>query len=282
LPIDARTKLYLLMGNPVDHSLSPAMHNAAFANLALNSIYLACRVENDCIAPAVMGMRALNIAGANVTSPFKETVIPYLDSISAQSEQIKSVNTIINQEGKLYGTTTDGEGFYLSLLQVAPAYKKDQSILVFGSGGAARAVAFTLAGEGSGEIVIINRSRTRGQQFSDMLMRKTPLAKSVFLPLSEQSIRKALSRCSLVVYALPVDSPEFLEALSKMGSFRKEQLLFDLRYKPERTAVMQAFEDKGGDAYNGLSMLFWQAVKSFEMFTGRSAPEGIMKKTAGL
>jgi len=120
LSLDARTKLFLLLGDPVEHSLSPAMHNGAFEALNLNCVYLSAQVTKENLEAAIQGMRALLIAGANVTIPHKEAVIPYLDALTPEAQQVGSVNTIVNQCGHLTGTTTDGEGFYQALQQYKP------------------------------------------------------------------------------------------------------------------------------------------------------------------
>lgn len=282
MPIDGSTKLYLLLGNPVAHSLSPSIYNAAFSALSLNNAYLACPVDKGDVEAAIRGMKALSIAGANVTAPLKEAVIAHLDSLSPVSKQVKSVNTIISRNGKLHGTTTDGEGFYHALMASSPGFRPGQTILVIGSGGAARALAYTLAARGAGKIIIANRSENRAKTLSTILKKNTPLQRIESLPLEKKSLEGILSQCSLVVYSLPFDAPQFLDALSKIASLEQKQLLVDLRYKPERTGVMQAFEEKGGISSNGLGMLFWQAVKAFEIFTGHAAPVEVMQKAAGI
>lgn len=279
--IDARTKLYLLLGNPVAHSLSPPMHNAAFASLGLNCAYLACPVDRGQIGTAVYGIRALAVAGANVTAPFKEEVIACLDSVSEQAALVRSVNTIVNRSGRLHGATTDGEGFYLFLRRVDPAYTTGQTVLVVGAGGAARAVAYTLAEKGAGEIIIANRSQPQGRALANLLTEQTPLRKSSYTALDGRNLAAVLPRCRLVVYSLPVDVPEFNEAFAGLDGLEKNQILIDLRYKPEQTGVMKTFEQKGGHACNGLGMLVWQAVKSFQLFTGEEAPVEVMQKAAG-
>ncbi len=282
MPLDARTKLFLLLGNPVEHSLSPAMHNGAFEALGLNCAYLAAQVEKENIEAAITGMKALSIAGANVTIPHKETVIPYLDSLSPEAQQVGSVNTIINRYGHLTGTTTDGEGFYLSLQKYKANYEPGQTALMVGAGGAARAVAFALANKGAREVIVANRSESKGLELSNILLERTPLQKSLYLPLDKKGLAETLPRCDLIVYSLPFNLPEFKEALALGGPFKKNQLFFDLRYKPDRTEMMALFQEKGGDACNGLAMLIWQAVKSFETFTGQAAPVEVMQRKAGL
>ncbi len=276
--IDAQTRLCLLLGNPVSHSLSPFIFNAGFQALKLNYIYLASLVDESKLGPAVKGLKALSIAGANVTSPYKEKVIPYLDSLAEEAGKIRSVNTIINRNGALFGTSTDGRGFLNSLKQSDPGYKLGQSVMIIGAGGAARAVAHALAQNGVGEIYIVNRSFDKGQALADLIKSHTALKNCSAFPLTIKSIQTLLPLCRLFIYCLPADSPEFLAALDNSGLSLQQNLLYDLRYKPRETAVMSAVAQAGGKVCNGLGMLFWQAVIAFELFTGQKAPVAEMQK----
>lgn len=274
--INAQTRFYLLLGNPVNHSLSPLIHNSAFQALNLNYRYLAAHVEEERIEEAVKGLRALSAAGANVTSPFKKAVIPYLDAISPESGVIRSVNTIVNREGSLSGTTTDGAGFYHSLTQSAPDYRLEQPAMIIGAGGSARAVAYTLARAGVSEMFIINRSIDKAEALADLVKKETLLHRCTVLPLIAEELHQVVSACRLFVYTLPVDSKEFTVALEKSSLPFRESLLFDLRYSPNQSGVMRYFNQSGGRAFNGLGMLLWQAVLAFELFTGHKAPVEIM------
>jgi len=277
---DATTKLYFLVGNPADHSLSPAIHNAAFAALKINSVYLACTVEEAKLCAAMEGMRALSAAGANVTSPYKEAVIPFLDSLSPEARLLQSVNTIINRDGRLHGETTDGPGFYRSLQEAAPGYDSGKSIMVVGAGGAARAAAYATASYGAVQFSVINRTPEKGRALAKLLSETASVAKSIYLPLSREDIKKALNESRVIIYSLPFDNNEFINAVLESKVFSEEKVLIDLRYLPARTAVMTAFEEKGGLAFNGLGMLLHQAAFSFEYFTGQKAPFEVMLRAA--
>lgn len=282
-PPDAKTRIYVLVGNPVDHSLSPLIHNAAFNALKINSVYLACLVEKKRLHPALEGLRSLSAAGANITSPYKETVIPYLDSLSPEARLLSSVNTIINQNGRMHGETTDGEGFYRSLSEIVPERQSaHHSVMIVGAGGAARAAAYALARHGTKEFSVVNRTPEKGQLLSSILSREPAVNLSRYVPLQQQEIQRALKECSLIVYALPFDEPEFMAALSAEIPGSREQYLFDLRYHPARTAVMSAFEKNFGRAFNGLEMLLQQAAISFELFTGQKAPLKVMRKAINI
>jgi shikimate dehydrogenase len=277
MTINARTQLYFLLGNPVDHSLSPSMHNAAFSALTINSVYLACPVEEQRIGAAVESIRALSVGGANVTSPYKEQVIPYLDTLSSEAESLQAVNTIINRNGYLHGEITDGEGCYRALLESSPLAVCDLSYLVIGLGGAARAAASSLNRHGAKEIYIANRTLEKAKAWSERLVNEQPAMVSGYVPLQQNRLIEAIEKCDVLIYGLPVDDPALLSALVAIPKFVDEKRLFDMRYHPETTALMTAFREKGGYVENGLSMLLWQAVLAFELFTSRQAPVEVMR-----
>ncbi|HSW35550.1 MAG TPA: shikimate dehydrogenase [Candidatus Limnocylindrales bacterium] len=282
--VNAQTSFYLLLGNPVGHSLSPTLHNAAFQHLKLNSIYLASLVEPARIGEAVAGLRALSVAGANVTTPYKEAVLPYLDEVSNEAQLIRSVNTIVNRDGTLTGSSTDGPGFYRCLRELIPfdfGGSSRQSIMIIGAGGAARAVAFTLAQQGAHEIIIVNRTPESAGALAELLQRSIPATRVAVLPLAAESIMQVLPRCKIIVYCLQGDSPVLISAFNGSSFGCENAFLFDLRYSPGRTVVMKAFEARGGSAFNGKGMLFWQAALAFELFTGHQAPIEAMKRAFG-
>jgi shikimate dehydrogenase len=277
MTINARTRLFFLLGNPVDHSLSPAMHNAAFSALKINSVYLACPVEEKRIGAAVESIRALAVGGANVTSPYKEQVIPYLDSLSSEAENLQAVNTIINRNGYLHGEITDGEGCYRALLESSPATIGELSCLIIGLGGAARAAATCLNRHGAKEIYIANRTLDKAKAWSERLVNERPALVSGYLPLQQSKLVEAIEKCDVLIYGLPVDDPTLLSTLATMPKFADEKRFFDMRYHPETTALMTAFRENGGHAENGLTMLLWQAVLAFELFTSLQAPVEVMR-----
>ncbi len=276
--INAQTRLCLLLGKPVNHSLSPALHNAGFRALGLNYAYLAAEVGEEMVGDAVKGLKALSVAGANVTTPFKKAVIPFLDSISEQAGVIQSVNTIVNRNGNLFGTSTDGPGFYNFLKESAPEFNLDQPAMLVGAGGAARAVAYTLAHEGISELYVVNRSPGKAEELAGTLEAATPLKSCSTLSLDIEQLQPVIKRCRLFIYSLPLDSKEFMGALVKSGLPFEESLVCDLRYSPAETAVMELFASMGGRSFNGLGMLLGQAALSFELFTGQKAPAVEMKQ----
>ena len=278
---DARTRLYLLLGNPVEHSLSPALHNSAFRAQAINSTYLASQLELENLKAALQGMKALSIAGANVTYPFKEAVLPYLDSLSIEAESVNAVNTIINRKGKLHGEITDGEGLFASLKEIYPAFEQNSRVAVIGTGGACRSAAYTLADRGAERISLYNRTVEKAEALSDLLVSKTAVGSSAYYPLEKDLLKEALGEHNLIIYGLPFDSDLFMEAVKESSLPDENTLLYDLRYNPYQTRVMDLFKAQGGRICNGLGMLLWQAVYAYELFTGRTAPVEVMKKAVG-
>jgi len=275
--INAQTKIYLLLGSPVSHSLSPLLQNTAFLNLDLNAVYLACDVSREKIVDAIKGIKALSVAGFNVTSPLKEAVIPFLDSLSAEAEVISSVNTVVNRNGMLYGLSTDGYGFIQSLADLPVDIVSDRPALVIGTGGAARAVALAMAKSSFSTILITGRDYDKASYLANLCQLHSKACCSAVV-YSKQELKKVISNCSFIVYCLPVDSFTVHEALGRHPVMEQKIVLYDLRYSPAITPVMKKFQDCGGYAVNGSGMLFWQGVKAFEEFTGKGAPVKIMQE----
>ena len=275
---NAKTAYYFLLGNPVVHSLSPLIHNAGFQVLDINAVYLAASVEAAELGAAVKGLKALDAGGCNVTSPYKEAVIPYLDQVAEEATAISSVNTIVKRKGSLYGTSTDGEGFYQALLKAAPDYSLDKPVLLIGAGGSARAVAYTLAKKGLEELYLANRSSGNAENLAALIKRETPLKKCQTLSLSGSGLKEALAVSHLIIYSLPLDAEEVKQALGEKDLMSEGKLFFDLRYSPAETPVMEAAALAGIKTLNGLGLLFRQALLAFELFTGQAAPEEQMEQ----
>jgi len=269
---NAKTAYYFLLGNPVAHSLSPLIHNAGFQALGINAVYLAAPVAAADLGAAVKGLKALAAGGCNVTSPYKEAVIPYLDQVSEEAQLISSVNTVVYRDRSLYGTSTDGEGFYQALLKAAPDYNLSNPVLLIGAGGSARALAFTLVKKGLKELYLANRSPEKAIKLATLLKEQTPLKTCHTLPLSGAVLNEALAACHLIIYTLPLDAENALKALGQTVFDGSEKLFFDLRYRPAETAVMKAAALAGATTFNGLGLLFRQALLAFELFTGQAAP----------
>lgn len=254
--------IFAVFGNPVLHSLSPVMHNAAFAATGYNGIYAAIRVKD--IRLAVSGMRALGLRGASITIPHKESVLACLDYTDPAARRIKAVNTIVNDAGSLKGFNTDCDGAILALAEKIPI--KGLRVAVIGAGGAARAVAFGVVGQGA-RTTIFNRSRDKGEALAADLGVD-------FKPLSEF----AAEGCDVVVNTTPLGMPPQSEGTPVPAEkLRPGLVVMDIVYNPVKTRLLREAEAAGCTTIDGVSMFIRQGVRQFELWTGLPAPVEIMR-----
>ena len=274
--ISAKTRICGLIGDPVEHSVSPVMHNAAFSSLGLDYIYLPFRVEKGQLARAIDGVRALNIRGLNVTIPHKVTVIPFLDELETLAERIGAVNTIVNDNGHLKGYNTDASGFVKALLErgIEPRGKK---IVILGAGGASRAISFTLA-ERDADLAILNRQLEMDWAVELASSISRFLGKDVkALELNEQNLSAVLENADILVNATSVGmSPNSDETPVPAKLLKAGLVVFDIVYNPIKTRLLTEAEVAGAETIDGLDMLVWQGALAFEMWTVVKAPVGIM------
>lgn len=266
--IDGKTKIYGIIGNPVSHSLSPAMHNAAFRELSENSVYLPFRVED--VEAALTGLSGLNVHGVSVTIPHKEEVIKYLDEIDPVAGKIGAVNTIIvTREGgekKLCGSNTDWLGANRAIEQkLDPAGK---SIVILGAGGSARAVGFGLLEVGA-DIRLCSRTESRGRA----------LAEDLGCPWVSLSAANSLAGDALVNATSVGMDPGAGESPVAEQVLENFSVVMDIVYAPLETRLLREARRSGCQVINGLEMLLYQGVAQFELWTGRKAPIGTMRKT---
>jgi shikimate dehydrogenase len=268
------TQLIGLIGHPIKHTYSPFIHNVAIEMKKLNYIYLPFDVPPANLMNALRGMIALNIKGFNVTIPHKENIIEYLNEVSEEASIIGSVNTIVNDLGKLNGYNTDVDGILATLLP----YKKDftgQDVSVVGAGGAARAVIYTLIRHFKPKkIYIINRTEQRAESLKNYFSAKMKFNSIKTLELFPPGFVKIFSESSLVINTTSVGmSPDSDDSITTLGdSFVKDQIVFDLVYNPPQTKLLQLASGQGAIVLDGIKMLVHQAAKSFELWTGEQIP----------
>jgi shikimate dehydrogenase len=271
---DARTRLALLLGDPVAHSLSPLIHNTAFRSLDLNAVYLAARVAPEAISEAVAGLRALGVMGANVTIPHKRTVMPHLDVLTLEAEAIGAVNTITRlDDGTLRGDNTDAVGFLSGLDTEA---LRGTDALVFGSGGAARAVVYALlTALHPASLTIAARTTDRAEALAESFARFDDRSALRVVPLSEAPAR----RSRLVVNATPLGMYPATEATvwPNADDFGPEHTAYDLVYAPAATRLLRDAAQRGASTIGGLAMLIGQAAAAFEQWTDQPMPTGAVR-----
>lgn len=274
----AKLKLFALIGDPVGQSLSPAMHNAAFRALGLNCAYITLRVPKPTLANAIAGVRALGIAGLNVTIPHKISIISLLDELDESANLVGAVNTVKNNRGKLIGFNTDGEGA-LRALEEKIGSVKGKEVVLLGAGGAARAIAFSLARAGA-RLTIANRTVPRAQALASAVEQKLSTNVKV-ASLNRAELTKALKNVDVLINATSVGMhPKIDKTLVRANMMRRGLVVYDIVYKPLRTKLLREARRAGGKTIDGLGMLVHQGALAFEIWTGKRAPIKIMKAAA--
>lgn len=273
----SKTQLCAVIGNPVSHSLSPAIHNAAFEFLDLDFIYLACPVEN--VQGALAGMRAIaNFRGLSVTIPHKTEVMKYVDDIAAVDRNIGSINTVIHEQDKLIGLGTDGSGALKAFVDRGVDIN-GKNILMVGAGGAARAIAFTLARKTTlRELSILDVNDGLLQGLTTDLKTGTDAAITSGV-LTEGTLATAMESADIIIHCTPVGMhPNVDASLIPPALFRPEQVVFDIVYTPLETKLQADAKSRGCTIIPGVEMFINQAVLQFEQFTGVDAPVDVMRR----
>ena len=261
--IDADTSLFGLIGNPVAHSLSPVMHNQAFAATGYNGVYLAFRVTDP--GTAIKGIAALNFKGVSVTLPHKVAVMEYLDAVDETAARIGAVNTIVNNQGRLIGYNTDGAGA-LEALRTRTSIK-DKSVALIGAGGAARAIGFGLVAAG-GRVTILNHTRVSGERLAADLQAQ-------FLPLDKW----APNHYEILINTTPVGMhPETDATPIPKADLSKDMVVMDIVYNPLETRLLKEAAAGGCRIINGVDMFVSQGAQQFDLWTGKKAPAEVMRK----
>jgi shikimate dehydrogenase len=265
-----------VIGDPIEHTLSPVMHNAAFNHLKLDFVFLAFRVKAAELENAMRGMRGLGIHGLNVTMPHKNAVVKYLDELDPTVKFLGSVNTILNEEGKLLGFDTDGVGALKALREngVNPDGKK---LLLLGAGGAAKAIAYSLAKEAE-ELCVLNRSSEKAGELAELLSR-TFGKKVAGGALSSSAIQRNLQDSDILINATSVGMyPNISQSLVAPQWLKPDLCVMDIVYNPVETKLVKDAEAAGARAISGVEMLLYQGAASFEIWTGVSAPVEVMRR----
>ena len=263
MSVNGATELYGIMGNPVSHSLSPAMHNAAFQHLGLNKVYIPFATRDA--AAAIKGFRALGVKGVSVTIPHKQAVIPELDGIDPVAAKIGAVNTLIINGGNVHGYNTDWLGANAALKQLTPL--KGKKVLLLGAGGSARAIGFGLLEEGACP-TLASRTPSTGQALAEALG-------CPWVPLGAIEDLQAdilINATSIGMGANHEQSPLACQCLVHFD------IVMDIVYAPLETRLLSEAKAAGRQTINGLAMLLYQGVAQFELWTGLEAPVEIMRQ----
>lgn len=275
--ISPATQLCAVIGNPIAHSLSPALHNAAFNELGLDFVYVAFRVEDA--KSALAGMRAFNnFRGMSVTIPHKIEIMNHVDEIAEVDRSIGSINTVINENGRLIGLGTDGPGALKALID-AGVELDGKNILMLGAGGAARAIAFTLSRNTQlGKLLLmdVNESMLNGLTAD---LKAGTVARIESGLLTDSSLAQAMSDADVIINCTPIGMhPKEDSSLVPAELFRTGQVVFDIVYTPLETKLLRDARSRGLKVVSGVEMFINQAVLQFERFTGVNAPVEVMRQ----
>ena len=273
--ISGKTKIIGLIGENIENSLSPLFHNQIILKHSLNFCYLPFQVAETDLGEAIQGIRALNIRGVNITFPYKEKVIEFLDELEESARRIGAVNTIVNNKGNLSGYNTDVIGFKKSLQDKGKFVIKEKNAVVLGAGGAARGVIYTLLEEGIEEISIFNRTLEKAEKIKQDFSPFFPRSSINIFSFEQDNIKDKIKEANLLVNATSIGmAPQVGNTpLPDEKLFHPNLLVYDLIYHPAKTLFLKQAERAGAKIINGVPMLVYQGIESLYLWTGFK-PEG--------
>ena len=279
--ITGHTELIGLIAKPIRHSKSPMMHNTAFEALGLDYVYLVFEVDTDNLKSAVEGLRALDVRGFNVSMPLKNAIMPYLDEILPAGRLCEAVNTVVNIDGRLIGTSTDGEGF-MTACRDEGIKMAGEKVTLLGAGGAGTSVAMQAGLDGVRELSIFNRDDefyTRAVENAERLNQNTGCRATVYRLEDADRLRAEIESSSVLVNATSAGfgAQVGVSPITDKTLLRPDLVVADVIYDPEKTAFLEMAEAVGCRTMNGLGMMLYQGAAAFKMWTGREMPIDAVK-----
>ena len=271
MKIDGYTRLAAVVANPIKHSISPFIHNSAFEATNTNGVYLAWEVDATELSETVANIRRYQMYGINLSMPYKEQVIPYLDQLSEEACLIGAVNTVVNREGTLIGYNTDGKGFFKSL----PSFKISRKRLVLlGAGGAAKAILAQAILDGVSQISIFVRSSSieKTRPYLEKIQNATGFGVDLFALEDVQDLQDSITQADLLVNATSVGMDGSSQPIPTSIILPEKLLVADVIYQPFETPFLKWARNQGNQSINGLGMLLYQAAEAFELWTGKEMP----------
>ena len=271
MKIDGYTRLAAVVANPIKHSISPFIHNSAFEATNTNGVYLAWEVDAAELAETVANIRRCQMYGINLSMPYKEQVIPYLDQLSEEACLIGAVNTVVNREGTLIGYNTDGKGFFKSL----PSFKISRKRLVLlGAGGAAKAILAQAILDGVSQISVFVRSSSieKTRPYLEKIQNATGFRVDLFALEDVQDLQDSITQADLLVNATSVGMDGSSQPIPTSIVLPEKLLVADVIYQPFETQFLKWARNQGNQSINGLGMLLYQAAEAFELWTGKEMP----------
>ena len=271
MKIDGYTRLAAVVANPIKHSISPFIHNQAFEATHTNGVYVAWEVEATDLAETVANIRRYQMFGINLSMPYKEQVISYLDQLSAEARLIGAVNTVVNREGTLIGYNTDGKGFFKSL----PSFKiSGGKMVLLGAGGAAKAILAQAILDGVSQVSVFVRSASTGKTrpYLEKLQNETGFKVDLFALEDVSELQARIIDSDLLVNATSVGMDGSSQPIPTSIVLPEKLLVADVIYQPFDTPFLKWARNQGNQSINGLGMLLYQAAEAFELWTGKEMP----------
>ena len=271
MKIDGYTRLAAVVANPIKHSISPFIHNSAFEATNTNGVYLAWEVDATELAETVANIRRYQMFGINLSMPYKEQVIPYLDQLSEEACLIGAVNTVVNREGTLIGYNTDGKGFFKSL----PSFKISRKRMVLlGAGGAAKAILAQAILDGVSQISVFVRSSSieKTRPYLEKIQNATGFRVDLFALEDVQDLQDSITQADLLVNATSVGMDGSSQPIPTSIVLPEKLMVADVIYQPFETPFLKWARNQGNQSINGLGMLLYQAAEAFELWTGKEMP----------
>ena len=271
MKIDGYTRLAAVVANPIKHSISPFIHNSAFEATNTNGVYLAWEVDATELAETVANIRRYQMYGINLSMPYKEQVIAYLDQLSEEACLIGAVNTVVNREGTLIGYNTDGKGFFKSL----PSFKiSGKKMVLLGAGGAAKAILAQAILDGVSQISVFVRSSSMGKTrpYLEKIQNATGFRVDLFALEDVQDLQDSITQADLLVNATSVGMDGSSQPIPTSIVLPEKLLVADVIYQPFETPFLKWARKQGNQSINGLGMLLYQAAEAFQLWTGKEMP----------
>ena len=271
MKIDGYTRLAAVVANPIKHSISPFIHNSAFEATNTNGVYLAWEVDATELAETVANIRRYQMYGINLSMPYKEQVIPYLDQLSEEACLIGAVNTVVNREGTLIGYNTDGKGFFKCL----PSFKISRKrMILLGAGGAAKAILAQAILDGVSQISVFVRSSSmeKTRPYLEKIQNATGFRVDLFALEDIQELQDSITQADLLVNATSVGMDGSSQPIPTSIVLPEKLLVADVIYQPFETPFLKWARNQGNQSINGLGMLLYQAAEAFELWTGKEMP----------
>jgi shikimate dehydrogenase len=275
--IKGDTRLCAVLGNPIEHSISPEIHNTLSRLLKINTAYVPFKVDKGHLRDVVECLKKLRFKGINVTIPYKQEIMELTDDNTRDSVIVGAVNTLKNSSGRLYGYNTDGEGFSRSFKEETGCEFQGKKILILGAGGASRSISLKAAQEKAELIYIYNRTIEKAEKITEIINNYTSSKGEV---CNKEQKGRIFEQCDIIINTTSLGMyPETRNSpLTEDMVFRKSQVAYDVIYNPSETVFLKTAREKGCKAVNGFGMLLYQAVYAYEIWNGIKVPADVVKK----